>query len=93
MAREFVFKRTPQFRKSFDSLNPAQQDAAREAFKKFKANPLNDPTLRPHKIQRLSALRRKTVRSITIEGDLRAVFTMDGNVIISEDIGTHAIYK
>jgi mRNA-degrading endonuclease YafQ of YafQ-DinJ toxin-antitoxin module len=89
---KYEFKRTAQFKKSFDALNPAQQEATKAAFKKFKLNPF-DPSLRPHKINRLSALRRRVVRSITIEGDLRAVFTIDGNKIISEDIGTHDIYK
>jgi hypothetical protein len=89
----YVFKRTPQFRRAFDALSADDQNAAREAFKKFKANPLNDPGLKPHKINRLSALRKRTVRSVTIKGDLKAVFTIDGNSIISEDIGTHDIYK
>lgn len=90
--RPYVFKRTPQFKKSFDALSLGEQEAARAAFKKFKADPF-DPTLKPHKINRLSALRKTVVRSITIAGDLKAVFTVDGNTIISEDIGTHEIYK
>jgi len=88
----YVFKRTPQFKKAYDALSPDDQMAAKEAFRKFKADP-KDPSLRPHKINRLTALRGKVVRSITIKGDLRAVFTVDGNVVISEDIGTHDIYK
>ena len=88
----FIFRRTPQFRKAFDALRPEDQSAARDAFKIFKANPF-DPRLRPHKINRLSALRRTTIWSITIKGDLRAVFSMNGNTIISEDIGSHDIYK
>jgi hypothetical protein len=88
----YVFKRTPQFRKSFDGLDPAQQKAAKEAFKIFKANPF-DPRLRTHKINRLTSLLKHTVHSVTIDGDLRAVFTIRKNEVISLDIGTHAIYK
>jgi mRNA-degrading endonuclease YafQ of YafQ-DinJ toxin-antitoxin module len=88
----YVFKRTPQFKKSFDALSSEDQTAAREAFKKFKADP-KDASLKCHKINRLTALRGKTIRSIVIKGNLRAVFTTDGNTIISEDIGTHDIYK
>ena len=79
----YVFKRTPTFRRSFDNLNADDQKAAREAFKKFKVDPF-DPALKTHKINRLSALRRTTVRSVTIKGDLKAVFTIDGNSVISE---------
>jgi len=88
----YEFRRTPQFRKAFDNLNEEQKEAAREAFKKFKLNPF-DPSLKPHKINRLSALRKRTVHSVTISGNLKAVFTIDGNKVISEDIGSHDIYK
>ena len=91
-AVEYVFKRTHQFKKAFDNLSPEDQKSAKEAFKKFKINPF-DPTLKTHKINRLTALRKTTVYSVVIEGNLRSVFIMAGNVIISEDIGTHDIYK
>jgi len=88
----YVFKAVPDFWKSFSSLTPDAQKAAREAFKKFKANPF-DPSLNPHKINRLTALYKRTVHSVTIGPDLRAVFTVSGNVVLSLDIGTHKIYK
>lgn len=88
----FVFKRTPQFKKSFDGLSAAQQAAAREAFKKFKIDPF-DPSLKTHKITRLSSLYRSTVHSVVIANNLRAVFTIKNNVVLSLDIGTHDIYK
>jgi len=31
--------------------------------------------------------------AVCIEGDLRAVFYVEGNIIWSVDIGTHAIYR
>lgn len=90
--RDYVFKRTQQFRKSFDALSVDNQKTAKEAFKKFKVNPF-EPSLRVHKIIRLSALRRQTVYSVVIANNLRSVFTIHGDVILSEDIGTHDIYK
>ena len=89
---DWVFKRTPQFRRAFDGLSPTDQEAAREAFKIFKQDPF-DARLRPHKINRLSALRKRTVHSVTIANNLRAVFEVHGNIILSLDIGTHDIYK
>jgi hypothetical protein len=90
--RNYVFKRTHVFKKSFDALSADDQQSTREAFKKFKVNPF-DPALKTHKINRLSALRKKTVYSVVIGKDLRAVFTITNNVVLSEDIGTHDIYK
>jgi hypothetical protein len=49
--------------------------------------------LRTHKIHHLSALYRKTIYAARIEGDLRAVFYLEGQSVISVDIGTHAIYR
>jgi hypothetical protein len=89
---EWIFKRTHQFRKSLDALSPDDQKAAREAFKKFRMDPF-DKSLRVHKINRLSSLRKQTVRSVVITERLRAVFTINGNVVLSEDIGHHDIYK
>jgi mRNA-degrading endonuclease YafQ of YafQ-DinJ toxin-antitoxin module len=88
----YTFKRTPQFRRSFDALSAAEQQAAKEAFAIFKNDPF-DPRLRTHKINRLSALHRKAVFSVVILNNLRAVFHREGNVITSLDIGSHDIYK
>lgn len=87
-----VFKATPAFRKMFDDLSAEQQRAAREAFKKFKVNPF-DPALKAHKIHRLSARLKKTVRAVEILPDLRMVFIIEGNVVTSFGIGSHDIYK
>lgn len=87
-----TFKRTPQFRRSFDDLSVAEQKAAKEAFAIFKNDPF-DPRLRTHKINRLSALHKKTVYSVVILNNLRAVFHKEGSVVTSLDIGSHDIYK
>ena len=36
---------------------------------------------------------RKTVFSVTIKGNLKAVFYVQGNTVVSFDIGTHDIYQ
>ena len=69
-----------------------QQASARAAFKIFQANPF-DPRLRAHKINSLSAYYGKTIYAVVIEGDLRAVFYVEGDLLFTVDIGKHAIYR
>jgi len=88
----FIFKPTGQFWTSFYDLSPAQKDSTRKAWQIFKLNPF-DPRLRTHKIHRLSAHYNRTIYAVDIEGDLRAVFFIDGNSVVTVDIGTHSIYK
>jgi hypothetical protein len=49
--------------------------------------------LRTHKIQRLSANYGRTIYAIEIEGDLRLLFYLDGETVVSLVIGTHDLYK
>jgi hypothetical protein len=49
--------------------------------------------LRAHKINSLSAYYGKTTYAAEIEGDLRAAFYVEGDVIFTVDIGSHAIYR
>ena len=76
----------------FYRLGDAQKEAARRAWKIFKENPF-DPRLRTHKIHRLSSLYGCTIYAVDLEGDLRSTFYIEGNWIVSVDIGTHGIYK
>ena len=76
----------------FYRLGDAQKDAARRAWKIFKENPF-DPRLRTHKIHKLSSLYGRTIYAVDLEGGLRSTFYIDGNWIVSVDIGTHEIYK
>ena len=76
----------------FYRLNDAQKEAARRAWKIFKEDPF-DPRLRTHKIHRLSSLYGCTIYAVDIEGDLRSTFYIEGNWIVSVDIGTHDIYE
>ena len=89
---KFRFKPTERFWQSFYDLTPEQKDSARRAWKIFKENPF-DPRLRPHKIHRLSAHYRRTIHAVDIEADLRAVFYVEGDLVVTVDIGTHVIYK
>ena len=36
---------------------------------------------------------RRTIYSVSIESDLRAIFYLEGDVVVSLDIGDHAIYR
>ncbi len=88
----YRFIATETFWESFYRLQPLQKDSARRAWRIFKVNPF-DPRLGAHKIHKLSAMMRRTVHSVLIEGDLRAVFYLDGDTVVSFNIGTHEIYK
>jgi len=76
------FKTTPQFRRALRKLSAEQKRAAKSAFQIFKQDPF-DPRLRAHKIHRLSALTRRTVYAAAIEGDLRVVFYVEGDLVVS----------
>ena len=90
--QKFEFKGTPEFFKALNSLSDSKRLLADEVFVRFKINPF-DPALRPHRIHKLSSRFGGTVWSVTIDGDLRALFMVNGNVIQSIGIGTHDIYK
>lgn len=88
----YRFHATEKFWDSFYSLNPAQKESARKAWQFFKQDPFS-PHLRAHKIHRLSTIMRQTVYAVEIEKDLRAVFYVEGDLVISFNIGTHDIYR
>ena len=88
----YQFLATHTFRKALSRLSAQQKRSAKEAFHIFKMDPF-DPRLKTHKIHKLSALYGKTIYSVWIEPDLRAVFYLEQNRAVSVDIGTHAIYR
>ncbi len=49
--------------------------------------------LRTHKIHRVSAKLERSVYSVWIEADLRVLFYLDGNIVVSIEVGTHSIYR
>jgi mRNA-degrading endonuclease YafQ of YafQ-DinJ toxin-antitoxin module len=87
----YEYKAVPNFWKKFYALNSAQKQAVREAWAIFKNDPF-DARLRTHKIHSLSAEFGKTVYAVAIESDLRVVFLIRGNTVISVDVGSHDIY-
>lgn len=89
---KYRFKPTRRFWESFYDLTSRQKDSARRAWKIFKENPF-DPRLRPHKIHRLSACYGRTIYAVDVEADLRAVFYVEGDLVVTVDIGSHDIYK
>ena len=88
----FAFKTTTSFRRALTKLSPGQKQSAKKAFQLFREDPFH-PRLRTHKIHRLSSLYGKTIYSVWIESDLRAVFYIEGRTVVSVDIGTHDIYR
>lgn len=89
---ERIYRATPAFWRAFDKLEPRKQDLAREKFKIFKEDPFH-PSLGSHRINKLSAQYKKTIFSACLEGDLRVVFYLEGEMVISVGIGSHAIYR
>jgi len=88
----YRLKTTPAFRKALSKLSPAQKQSAKRVFALFKKNPF-DPRLHTHKIHHLSALYKKTIYAVRVEDDLRSIFYLEGEIVVSIDIGTHAIYR
>ena len=89
---DYTYRATPQYWRSYEKLPQGQKDSAWRAWLIFKKNPF-DPRLRTHKIASLSARTGRTIYSVWIEPDLRSVFYLDGDVCVSIDIGSHAIYR
>jgi hypothetical protein len=89
---KYRYRAVEPFWTHFCRLDDAQKEATRKAWKIFKENPF-DPRLRTHKIHKLSALYGRTIYAADIEGDLRSTFFIDGDWIVSVDIGKHDIYR
>jgi len=89
---KYRFKPTQGFWESFYQLSPSQKDSTRRAWKIFKENPF-DPRLRSHKIHRLSARYGRTIYAAEIEADLRVVFYVDRDTVVTVDIGSHDLYR
>lgn len=88
----YRFRASEQFWRSFYQLSVSQKEATRRTWVIFKQNPF-DPRLRTHKIHSLSALYKKTIYSVVVEGDLRVVFYLEGDTAYSVDIGSHSVYR
>ena len=89
---KYRFKAAEIYWKKFHQLSPRQKESVRRKWAIFKLDPF-DARLGTHRINKLSSRFNKTVYSVVIESDLRAVFYLDGDIVWTVDIGTHAIYK
>ena len=89
---KYDFQASETFWKKFYRLSPEQKESVRLAWTIFKENPF-DPRLGTHRINSLSAHYKKTIYSLVIESDLRAVFYCEGNTVRTIDIGSHSVYK
>lgn len=88
----YRFRAAKSFRRALAKLTPSQKQGAKALFKVFKKNPF-DPRLGTHKIHKLSAAYGKTIYSVCVEADLRAIFFIEGDTVWSVDIGSHALYR
>ncbi len=89
---KYRFRAARPFVRDLGKLSADQYRSAIKAYRIFKQNPF-DPRLRTHKIHKLSALYGKTIYSVWIEGDLRAAFYIEGDVVWNVAIGTHTICR
>ena len=88
----YEYKAVPNFWKKFYALSPSQKESVRKAWVVFKTDPF-DARLRTHKIHSLSAEYRKTIYAVEIERDLRVVFFIADNTVVTVDVGSHDIYE
>jgi len=89
---KYRFTATRTFWRSFGKLSAQQQEHARKTFAIFKENPF-DARLRSHKIHKLSARYARIIYAAEIEANLRVIFYIDGNLVITVEIGSHDIYR
>jgi len=87
----YRYRAVERFWKNFYRLNGSQKESIRRTWDIFKTNPFH-PSLGTHDIHALSARAKHTVYSVVIEGDLRAIFRIDGSWVTTLDVGTHSIY-
>jgi len=88
----YQFQATETFWKEFYALRSEQKESVRAKWQTFKLDRFH-PSLGTHIIWRLSAIARYPIRSVVIEGDLRALFRIDGNMVTTLNVGTHKIYR
>lgn len=89
---KYRYRAVEKYWTAFYRLSAAQKESARKAWQIFKEDPF-DPRLRTHKIQSLSAHYGRTIFAVEVEGDLRSLFYLEGDIVVSLVIGTHRIYK
>jgi mRNA-degrading endonuclease YafQ of YafQ-DinJ toxin-antitoxin module len=89
---KYRFTATRTFWRSFRKLSAQQQEHAQKTFAIFKENPF-DARLRSHKIHKLSARYARIIYAAEIAANLRVIFYIEGNLVVTVDIGSHDIYR
>jgi hypothetical protein len=89
---KYRFGAAESFWKKFYRLSPSQKEVVRQKWLIFKIDPF-DSRWGTHRIYKLSTEYKRTIYSVVIEADLRAIFYLDGDKVWTVDIGTHDIYK
>jgi len=88
----YQFQATETFWKECYPLRSEQKESVRAKWQTFKLDPFH-PSLGTHIIWLLSVIARHPIRSVVIEGDLRVLFRIDGNMVTTLNVGTHKIYR
>ena len=91
----YEYKAAERYWENFYELPNSQKEAVRRAWRVFRKDPFHPSlgtSLGTHKIHRLSAVAKETVYSVVVEGDLRVLFVIRGNIIYTLDVGTHKVY-
>lgn len=88
----YRYSATPRFWRNFKKLPENQKQSAKRAWKIFREDPFAS-RLGTHRINALSATMGRTVYAVEVEGDLRVVFYIERDSVVSFNIGSHAIYR
>jgi mRNA-degrading endonuclease RelE of RelBE toxin-antitoxin system len=89
---KYRFEATRRFWEKLETLPARQRESVDRAWKIFRANPF-DPRLHPHKIHKLSSQYGRTIYAAVIEGDLRVLFCVEGERVVTLQVGTHDVYR
>ena len=89
---KYRFTATRTFWRSFGKLS-ARNRSTREKPSRFSKKIHSMEWLRSHKIHKLSARYARSIYAAEIEANLRVIFYIDGNLVVTVDIGSHDIYR
>jgi mRNA-degrading endonuclease RelE of RelBE toxin-antitoxin system len=89
---KYRFGATQRFWEKLEALPARQRESVYRAWKIFRENPF-DPRLRSHKIHKLSSQYGRTIYAAVIEGDLRVLFCIEGERVVTLQVGSHDVYR
>ena len=88
----YRYKAAEEYWKNFHELPSKQKESVRKAWKVFKNDPFH-PSLKAHKIHKLSSEARHTIYSVVVEANLRVIFMIQEDLVYTLDVGNHDVYK